>query len=142
MQNRTFCNLECLHCFCSLSKGIFNALKRYYVWPWNTLTVINVRSCIVGQKQWWNFLGKKVKNLALVLVKNPYVKFILKGQGIFSLDVNKILRLQVTLNSRYANNVIRYSFFRIFAERQESHVSRTNRVVLKGSLQPHCGSCF
>ena len=28
MQNRTFCNLECLHCFCSLSKGIFNALKR------------------------------------------------------------------------------------------------------------------
>ena len=28
-------------CFCSLSKGIFNALKRYYVWPWNKLTVIN-----------------------------------------------------------------------------------------------------
>ena len=28
-------------CFCSLSKAIFNALKRYYVWPWNTLTVIN-----------------------------------------------------------------------------------------------------
>ena len=27
MQNRTFFNLECLHCFCSLSKGIFNALK-------------------------------------------------------------------------------------------------------------------
>ena len=59
VQNRTFCNLECLHFFCSLSKGIFNALKRYYVWPWNTLTVKNARSCIVGQKQWWNFLGKK-----------------------------------------------------------------------------------
>ena len=43
----------------------------------------------------------------------------------FSLDVNKILRLQVTLNSRYAKNVIRYSFFRIFAEGQESHVSQT-----------------
>ena len=42
VQNRTFCNLECLHCFCSLSKGIFNALKRYYVWPWNTLTVIKI----------------------------------------------------------------------------------------------------
>ena len=62
MQNRTLCNLECLHCFCSLSKGIFNALKRYYVWPWNTLTVINVRSCIVRQKQMVEFSGeKKVK---------------------------------------------------------------------------------
>ena len=30
-------------CFCSLSKGVFNALARYYVWrqPWNVLTVIN-----------------------------------------------------------------------------------------------------
>ena len=77
-----------------------------------------------------------------MLVKNPYVKFILKGQGIFSLDVNKILRLQVTLNSRYAKNVIRYSFFRIFAEGQESHVLQTNRVFLKRGLQPHRGSCF
>ena len=33
-------------------------LKRYYVWPWNTLTVINLRSCLLRQKQWWNFLGK------------------------------------------------------------------------------------
>ena len=78
----------------------------------------------------------------LVLVKNPYVKFILKGQGIFSSDVDKILRLQVTLNSRYAKNVIRYSFFRIFAEGQESHVSHTNRVFLKRGLQPHRGSCL
>ena len=43
--------------------------------------------------------------------QKPMCKFILKGQGVFSLDVNKILRLQVTLNSRYAKNVIRYSFF-------------------------------
>ena len=57
--------------------------------------------------------------------QKPMCKFILKGQGVFSLDVNKILRLQVTLNSRYAKNVIRYSFFRIFAEGQESHVSQT-----------------
>ena len=153
MQNRTFCNLECLHCFCSLSKGIFNALKRYYIWPWNTLTVINVRSCIVRQKQWWNFLSAR---------QNPYVKFILKGQGIFSLDVDKILRLQVTLNSRYAKNVIRYSFFRTNLlkgrrvqprsqggkmrdpgnEVEESHVSQTNRIFLKRGLQPHRGSCF
>ena len=77
-----------------------------------------------------------------MLVKNPYVKFILKGQGNFSLDVNKILRLQVTLNSRYAKNVIRYSFFRIFAEGQESRVSQTNHVFLKRGLQPHRGSCF
>ena len=65
-----------------------------------------------------------------MLVKNPYVKFILKGQGSFSLDVNKIIRLQVTLNLRYTKNVIRYSFFRIFAEGRESHVSQTNRVFL------------
>ena len=92
------------------------------------------------------FSGEK----KLMLVKNPYVKFILKGQGVFSLDVNKIIRLQVTLNSRYAKNVIRYSFFRIFAEGQESHdrepgtgyVSQTNRVSLKHGLQPHRGSCF
>ena len=57
--------------------------------------------------------------------QKPMCIFILKGQGVFSLDVNKILRLQVTLNSHYAKNVIRYSFFRIFAEGQESHVSQT-----------------
>ena len=57
--------------------------------------------------------------------QKPICKFILKYQCVFSLDVNKILRLQVTLNSRYAKNVIRYSFFRIFAEGQESHVSQT-----------------
>ena len=75
------------------------------------------------------FSGEKKLKLSLsaVLVKNPYVKFILKGQGIFSLDVDKILRLQVTLNSRYAKNVIRYSFFRIFAEGQESPTSFPGR---------------
>ena len=36
--------------------------------------------------------------------------FVLQGQGIFSLDVNKIIRLQVTLQPRYAKNVIRYAF--------------------------------
>ena len=97
------------------------------------------------------FSGEKVKNL--VLVKN----FILKGQGIFSLNVNKILRLQVTLNSRYAKNVIRYSFF-VYGESnlvprggkmrdpgnevEESHLSQTNRVFLKRGLQLHRGSCF
>ena len=80
------------------------------------------------------FSGKKKLKL-IVLVKNPYVN-LYKGQGIFSLDVNKILRLQVTPNSRYAKNVIRYSFFRIFADWQESHVSQTNRVFLKRGLQP------
>ena len=79
-----------------------------------------------GEMLIWSNLGQNPSTL--VLVKNPHVKFILKGQGIFSLDVNKIIRLQVTLNSRYAKNVIRYSFFRIFAEGQESHVSQTNHV--------------
>ena len=125
MQNRTFCNLECLHCFCSLSKGIFNALKRYYVWPWNTLTVIKI--VYSSPEAMVKFSGeRKLKHSLSARQKTVYiVKFILKGQGIFSLDVNKILRLQVTLNLRYAKNVIRYSFFRIFAEGQESHVSQT-----------------
>ena len=58
--------------------------------------------------------------------QKPICKFILKGLGVFSiLEVNKIFRLQVTLNSRYAKNVIRYSFFHTFAEGQESHVSQT-----------------
>ena len=71
------------------------------------------------------FSGEKKLKLSLSARQKPCVKFILKGQSIFSLDVNKILRLQVTLNSRYAKNVIRYSFFRIFDEWQESHVSQT-----------------
>ena len=62
-------------------------------------------------------------------------KFIVKGQGVFSFDVNKILRLQVTLNSRYAKNVMRYCFFRIFAEGQESRFF--NRVFLMRGFQPH-----
>ena len=73
------------------------------------------------------FSGEKKLKLSLSARQNPYVKFILKGQGIFSLDVDKILRLQVTLNSRYAKNVIRYSFFRIFAEGQESPTSFPGR---------------
>ena len=28
VQNRTFFNLECLHCFCSLSKGIIQCAKK------------------------------------------------------------------------------------------------------------------
>ena len=63
--------------------------------------------------------------------QKPMCKFILKGQGVFSLDVNKILRLQVTLNSRYAKNVIRYFFFvYVFAEARESRFadSVSNRV--------------
>ena len=68
-----------------------------------------------------------------MLVKNAYVKFILKGQGIFSLDVNKILRLQVTLNSRYAKNVIRYSFLSYFFGKKIS-LSRRDEYVVDGSM--------
>ena len=61
------------------------------------------------------------------------VKFILKGQGVFSLDVNKILRLQLTLNSRYAKNVIRESRF---ADSVSNRVF-FNHVFLKRGFQPH-----
>ena len=43
----------------------------------------------------------------------------LKGQGIFSLDVNKIIQLQVMLQRRYAKNVIRYAFM---LKGSQSHV--------------------
>ena len=46
------------------------------------------------------FSGEKKLKLSLSARQKPICKFILKGQGIFSLDVNKILRLQVTLNSQ------------------------------------------
>ena len=47
------------------------------------------------------FSGEKKLKLSLSTRQKPICKFLLKGQGIFSLDVNKILRLQVTLISRY-----------------------------------------
>ena len=55
------------------------------------------------------------------------------------MDVNKYLRLQVALNSRYVKIVIRYSFYRIFAERQESHVSRNEiRSLCDSRCLSHC----
>ena len=84
--------------------------------------------------------GKKLK-LSLSARQKPICKIYIERSRYFSLDVNKIIRFQVTLNSRYAKNVIRYSLFRIFAEGQESHVSQANRVFLKRGLQPHRGSC-
>ena len=72
------------------------------------------------------FSGEKSKNLALALVKNPYhCKIYIERSRYFFIRRKHILRLQVTLNSRYAKNVIRYSFFRIFDEGQESRVSQT-----------------
>ena len=91
------------------------------------------------------FSGKKKLKLSLSARQKPICKFILEGQGIFSLDVNKILRLQVTLNSRYVKNVIRYSFFsyicwRAGESRFADSVSNRvflNRVFLKRGFQPH-----
>ena len=77
-----------------------------------------------------------------MLVKNPYVNFILKGQGIFFIRHKQ--NYPITSHAKLALckecNQIPYSFFRIFAERQESHASQINRVFLKRGLQPHCGS--
>ena len=62
---------------------------------------------------WYQLLASKAEiiqrkklKLSLSARQKPICKFVLKGQGIFSLDVNKILRLQVKLNSRYAKNVM------------------------------------
>ena len=38
------------------------------------------------------FSGEKMLKLSLSARQKPICRFILKGQGIFSLDVNKILR--------------------------------------------------
>ena len=55
-------------------------------------------------------------------MKNPFNRckftFVSKGKVFLSLDVNKILRLQVTPDPRYAKNVIRYAFQHIYAKRQ------------------------
>ena len=82
------------------------------------------------------FSGKKLKPKRLSITPLTYVN---KGQGIFSLDVSKYLQLQVTLNSRYAKIVIRYSFYRIFAERRESRISRNeNRSLCNSRCISHC----
>ena len=39
VRNGRFCNLEFLFLF--TFEGNIQCAKRYYVWPWNTLTVIN-----------------------------------------------------------------------------------------------------
>ena len=72
MQIRTFCNLECLHCFCSLSKRILNALKRYYVWPWNALTVMN-KIVFTSLEAMVEFSGKKLKPKRLSKTPLTYV---------------------------------------------------------------------
>ena len=82
----------------------------------------------------------------------------MKGQGIFSLDVNKILRLQVTLDPRHAKNVIRYAFQHIYAERQPEsrfcimkfgHDDGSNYITFhelnvhiktKNKIEPLCGT--
>ena len=73
------------------------------------------------------FSGEKRLKLGLNACQKPICKIYVERSRYFLLDVNKILRLQVTLNSRYAKNVIRYSFFRIFAEGQESPTSFPGR---------------
>ena len=83
------------------------------------------------------FSGEKKLKLGLSARQKPICKIYIERSRYFF-----IRRKQVMLNSRYAKNVIRYSFFRIFAEGQESHFSQTNRVFLKRGLQPHRGSCF
>ena len=60
------------------------------------------------------FSGEKKLKLSLSARQKPICKINIERSRYFFIDVNKILRLQVTLNSRYAKNVIRYSFFRIY----------------------------
>ena len=95
MRNRRFCNLEFLFLF-TFEKST-QCAKKVLRLAMEYRTVINIkkRSCLLSQKQWQNFLGKKSLNLALALVKNIR----LKGQGIFSLEVNKPLGLQIVLGS-------------------------------------------
>ena len=56
---------------------------------------------------------------SIYLKIQSFVACVLKGQGIFSLEVNTIIRLQVTLQPRYAKNVIRYAFM---LKGSQSHV--------------------
>ena len=85
----------------------------YYIWrqQWNALTVIN-KIVFTSPEAMVEFSGEKGKTLALVKNQFNICKFIfvLKVNVFFSLNVNKILRLQVTLDPRHAKNVIRYAF--------------------------------
>ena len=96
----------------------------YYIWrqPWNALTVIN-KIVFTSPEAMVEFSGEKGKTLALVKNQFNICKFIfvLKVNVFFSLNVNKILRLQVTLDSRHPKNVIRYAFQHIYLRQPESH---------------------
>ena len=91
--------------------------KKYYVWPWNALTVIN-KIVFTSIEAMVEFSGKKLKPKRLSKTPLTYVNlYSFERSRYFFVGRNNYLRLQVTLNSRYAKIVIRYSFYRIFAER-------------------------
>ena len=67
VRNRRFCNLEFLFLF--TFEGNIQCAKKGITSPCNALMVTN-NIVLLRQKQWWNFLGKIVKTLALA--KNPF----------------------------------------------------------------------
>ena len=84
-----------------------------------------IRWWLLHQKQWWNFLGKNTKTSALV--KNPF-SICKKGQGYFSLDANKILRLQVTLYPLYVKNVITQLV--LVTNKSDRHVESITQLLI------------
>ena len=58
-------------CFWSLLKGIFNVLTRYYVWVWNTLTVIN-KIMFTSPEAMVEFPGEKKLKLSLSARQKPF----------------------------------------------------------------------
>ena len=127
-------------------KGNIQCAKRVYIWPWDTLTVINGRSCIVRQKQWWNFLGKESWNLALALVKNPHhCKIYIKRSRYFF--IRRKQNSPITSHAKLAlckecNQILLFSYICWRAGKSRFADSVSNRIFLKRGLQPHRGSCF
>ena len=66
--------------------------------------------------------------------QKPMCKFILKGQGVFSLDVNKILRLQATLKltlCKECNQILFFSYICWRARESRLAESVSNRVLIR-----------
>ena len=110
------------HCFCSLSMGIFNALKRYS-----------------SQEAMVEFSGEKKLKLSLSARQKPRCKIYIERSRYFF--IRRKRNSPITSHAKLALCKERM-YFRIFAEGRESHVSQTNRVFFKRSLQLQRGSCY
>ena len=105
MQNRTFCNLECLFLF--IFKGNIQCAKKVLRLVMEYADGDKCKIVYSSPEAMVEFSGEKKLKLSLSARQKPICKFILKGQGIFSLDVNKKPRfLKARFSTAYCGSCL------------------------------------